>query len=302
MAEQAQAGGVAGPRELLFGEGGEHGRHQQGRRDPVALDEVKRGRGIKHREHDLTAAVPHRGQHRDRARGVKQWRGNQPAGVGPERELGLEVKGVGDEVAVGEDHALGGAGGPAGVEQAGHGLWEQFVGELARRRPGQQGFVAVFEVDDALHDAGWIVDARGDEQHACAGVLQRIGQLGRRMALVERDQRHARSGHRLIELEVAVAVAPHHGHSVAVANPHRAQRAHQPARPVPRLGVGDLDVAAPRGDGVGRRTHGAPQRVDHRGHRCAPSVRPSVRVRSPSGCGGPPGARTRGCRCPLPAP
>ena len=140
------------------------------------------------------AAVPDRRQHRDRAGGMKQRRHHQPARVGTERPDRLEVHGVGDQVAVREHHALGGAGRAARVEQPGHRVVLEPFERLSRgrRRPGTprsrpRGRSRAPRVSLRVRRS------RGPANSTLApGVLERVAQLGLGVALVERHQDHAR--------------------------------------------------------------------------------------------------------------
>ena len=117
----------------------------------------------------------------------------------------------------------------------------------------------------STHD-GQTLDHAVREQHPRLRVLERVVELGVGVALVQRDERHARAGHRLVQLDVAMAVRADDRDPVAVAEPEPSQPADEAPAALARLGVGELDVAAHDGRLV-RRDLGRPaQRADHRGH------------------------------------
>ena len=135
------------------------------------------------------------------------------------------------------------------------------AGKSAGSALGEQLLVAVLEVDDVLHARGEILDRSVGEQHLRLRVLERVAELGVGVALVQRDEHHARTGHRLVQLDVAVAVRADHGDPVAVAETEPSQPAREAPAPVPCLGVGELDVAARDGRSVRRRS-GSPGGAD----------------------------------------
>ena len=240
--------------------------HQQRAGHAVALDEVERDRRVERRQHDLTSPCPHGREHGDRSRGVEQRRGDEPAHVGPERVEGLIVQRVGDQVAVGEHHALRRSRRAACVEEARDRGVGQVVGEVGGLGLGQHLLVTVLEIDDVLDARRQAVDHAVREQHARLRIRERVVQLRIGMALVERHERHRASGHRLVQLDVAMAVRAHDADAIPRLHPERAKRSEEATAALPRLGVGELDVAARDRGLVGGNLGRSPQRPDHRRH------------------------------------
>ncbi len=116
VADQAQRARVPRAAALLVDHRRDHGRHRHEHRHAVALDEVEAHRGVERRQHDDGPAEPHEAQQRRGAGHVEE------RGDGQEHVVALEAAGqrlverVGDEVPMGQHHALGPAGGPAGEE------------------------------------------------------------------------------------------------------------------------------------------------------------------------------------------
>ena len=98
------------------------------------------------------------------------------------------------------------------------------------------------------------------------GVLERVAQLCGGVALVQGDDHHARTGYRLIELEVAMAVRADNRNTLTVAEPQRPERLHEAAGALHVRVVGEPDIAAHDGGGIGRDPTGSSKRGDHRRH------------------------------------
>ena len=96
---------------------------------------------------------------------------------------------------------------------------EQVVREVGRLGVGEQLLVAVLEIDDVLDARRQTLDHAVREQHPRLRVRERVVQLGLGVALVERHERHAGARHRLVQLDVAVAVRADDGDAVAAPSP-----------------------------------------------------------------------------------
>ena len=268
------------------------------RGSPSSSDETSRGRAScssviaasmrRHDERrgDAARARPGRARRRGRTRAASTWRpafqivdstAIEPAAWNSGATTSQHVSGgtashlhvhrVGDEVAVGEHHALRRPRRAAGVEEPGEVLLADVVGEVGRRGAGEQLLVPLAHVDRrARRTSARSPTGRPANSTLAPGVLQRVAQLGVGVALVERDDDQPRAGDRLVQLEVAVAVRAHDRDAVALreAEPAAARRRAAGSGPTSPRRSGH--VPARDGGTARRHLHGAPQRREHRGH------------------------------------
>ena len=110
--ERRQVGGVGAGRVEQHRE---HGRDEHGVRDPLALDRLQHRGGVEAREQDLLRPDPRAREQVGDPGDVEHRAHVQPALVGAVAGGGEVVLRVGEQVAVAEHHALGRAGGAAGV-------------------------------------------------------------------------------------------------------------------------------------------------------------------------------------------
>ncbi len=111
-----------------------------------------------------------------------------------------------DEVAMREHHALRRAGRPAGVEESRERALGEIVGQVRGFRGREKSLVPCVEIEDVLDHFPERVGMNRREEHLRPGILERVPQLGFRVARVERDDDHASPGYGLVDLEVAVTV------------------------------------------------------------------------------------------------
>ena len=170
----------------MIEDGAQHGRHQKGFADLFARNAFEHGQRVEAGQHDLGALTQRDLQNQPDTRDMKERRGMQghdaiaPA-VGQDRAERTAV-----EVGVAEHHALGGAGGAAGIEN-GRKIVVAAHRVLDRRRRGHEfaiiehavRAVVLADVDDRVyrvrlranrfdHRQEGIVD----EQDACTAVVQ----------------------------------------------------------------------------------------------------------------------------------
>ncbi len=238
------------------------------RDDPQELREVE----LRHR-HDGCPRVDALVHHAGHAVDVEERQDGQDLRrrrhVRPHR---LHLQQVRDEVAVGQDDALGPPGGARGVGQrrhvvAGHrdrralGRRRQQVGEGVLRHRRRRLVAGVVEQDDlgdgeallAQRGAGAVEERRDRDEDLRAGVAQLEGELVGGVERVDRRDGDAGGQTAVEDHRVVRAVGREHGDDVALAQPALTERRGEAVDAVRELGEGHLLPARPvdHGDRVG---------------------------------------------------
>ncbi|MCY1292660.1 hypothetical protein D9M70_418960 [compost metagenome] len=235
----------------------QHGRHQHDLGDLLARDGLQHLGGLEERHVGVGLALNHpRGDPRQTG-GVEQRRDVQAQGVVDRLEVGHAHQRAGPQVAVRQHHALGQAGGAAGVENhrevlaaAPAVLDRRALGDqpLERQHAGRRlAFVGVDQNrftpglgDDRLDQRQVHVV---DDQHAGVAVVQRVDDLRRAPADVHRIEHRPGppAGHHVL-LE-AVGVQRQHGDALAGLHAEVAQRPGQARDALGVLAVGAVAAA-----------------------------------------------------------
>ncbi|MNV29165.1 hypothetical protein D3C71_1203830 [compost metagenome] len=169
----------------------------------------------------------------------------QAALAGRTAERGHRRQRVQHQLPVAEEHALGQAGSPGGIEHRGAAVLIEVREAGERRRRAQPGLVLgretgrqragnVLQQDPRAHLRQLPADAvqhgqevAVDQDHLRAAVVQCVGDLLRCQADVHRHQHRADNRHGEVALQITVAVPVHHRHGIAVPDPQRGQQARQ---------------------------------------------------------------------------
>ena len=180
----------------------EHGRHEHGVGDALALDRLQHGGGVEARQQHLLRARPRAGEQVGDPGDVEHRAHVQPALAGAVAGGDQVVLRVGEQVAVREHHALRPPGGAAGVGDRGEGVGR----EIARwpRRAGQQVV--------PLHALAAEVDVLVGDQHRQLRVLGDDAQLLGREPVVEAHDHAARRRHAQPRLRVRARVGGQDAH------------------------------------------------------------------------------------------
>ncbi|MEY9615340.1 hypothetical protein ABIF21_008214 [Bradyrhizobium elkanii] len=215
----------------------DHGRHQQHVGDALLLhggrDAVRR----KALDHDVGAAGQQHRIHRRAIGEVEHRRRVQIDRAARPQAFAERVERIGHQIAMAQHHALGAAGGAAGVEDAGeivtaaHGIGHRCAARDQRlvilhagRRLALVGIDQLQAGDGACQRRADRRKRLVDEQDRCAAVAQRVLVLQRRPADVERHDHGAGPADGEVELEIAVGVERQDRDAVAVQRAEGADR------------------------------------------------------------------------------
>ncbi|PBI92112.1 hypothetical protein BKP43_20490 [Variovorax boronicumulans] len=242
----------------------------------VARSRSMRGEHAVHREarqDDLRAAHEHAAQQKRQPRQVKERRHlQQPRAVVEEGAEHRDLR-VDHQRRVAEHHALGPAGGAAGVEHAGqvvsaaqrvgHGLAladQRFVFRHARGR------LALAHVDpggDGARGGAQFVRRRQElvvhEQDVRRAVVERVRHLGHAPARVDRVDHAAGPPHGQVVLQRAVGVEREHAHAIAGLHAQATQPTRQARDALAEFAVRARAALEHGGDGARAALHGAVQ-------------------------------------------
>ena len=221
---------------------------------PCSADRGHHGDRLEHRDHHVGAAADELAGPGGEVGQVEHRRGVQVGAAGDEEVLaGQHAERRGEQVGVAEHHALGPAGGAAGVEDGGEivaaaaGVVRPARGRrrAARRtssrpvRGSSPAWTTCVEVRVRRADARDVAgEGVVDDEHAGVDLGERLGDLGDAPAQVDRDDDAARPQRRGEELVIAVGVQRQDRGALAVLDAQLLQ-------------------ARPRGGRCGRRTRGA---------------------------------------------
>ncbi|MNM90030.1 hypothetical protein D3C81_1022760 [compost metagenome] len=182
-----------------------------------------------------------------------------------------------DQVRVAQHHALGKAGGAAGVKDAGQ-VVALPVGILDRPAPGNQVLVveharrglAVTGIDDVAqgpgfggHPGGGFLEGVVHDHDDGVGIVERIQDLSGAPTDIDRIQHRTGPGHRHEVFEIARRVQRIHRHAVTRGNTERAQRTGQPGNARAILGECQPLALEPHREVVGPLLQGAVQALRH---------------------------------------
>ena len=207
----------------LFEQHLDHGRHQDDVGHRVVRKRLRAGRRFEARDKDMGAADVGDGIHIQGVGDVEHRCGVQIDGVVDRADHGHVLQGVGDMIAVAQHHALGAAGGAAGIKNAGQavarvGIFldlgmaiDQHVmhGVGAGQRSvdaddGQRIF------DQFAQGGDQVPEGAIDEQYTATGVAQREGDFRRRPPIVDRHDHAAGPWHGKEDLKMPIGIQSDH--------------------------------------------------------------------------------------------
>ncbi|MNZ73127.1 hypothetical protein D3C78_915290 [compost metagenome] len=243
----------------------DHGRRQQDLVDPFAgngFEHALRGEG---RQHDMSAAADEQCSHRRKVRQVEHRHRVQEDAVVGEATTSQRRRRGKEQVVVAEHHALGEAGGAAGVEDPqqriataagvlhGSGRGDQrLVGHHAGRAFAVAGIDHLADRLRLRSDPGAkVLESVVDDQYDGFRIIHGVDDFRRAPADVDRIDHRVRPRHRQVVLDAARRVDGQHGHTLATGDTHALQRAGESRHAVAELGVGHVVAVAANGDGVG---------------------------------------------------
>jgi hypothetical protein len=216
----------------MIGQHLDHGRHQQGGRDLLLLDRRRHQFRIEHPHDHVGAAADQRGEHSRTIGEMKHRCGIEIDRAVRQQALAQHMQRVADDIGVAQHHALGAAGGAAGVEDPGQLLARRHRVRNGRAR-GDQFFVIlglgragiVVGIDQFQRNGLCELDAHRGEglvhhQHRGAAVMQGVLDLGAAPADVGWNDHRTGPGDAEIEFEITVGVE--HQHRDAVTAPDAA--------------------------------------------------------------------------------
>ena len=212
----------------------DHRRHQQDLVHPVALDRLHHAFRAEGADHHIGAAAQHQRVHRGTVRQVEHRRRMQIDRIAGEQPLGQHVECVGHQVAVAQHHALGAAGGTAGIEDAGEVVRpphrvrhrrRRFQQRLVARRTCRRRAIIGMDQPQRSHALRELASELGERvihhQRHRAAVAQRILDLRRAPADVHRHDHGAGPGDGKIQFQIAILVQHQHADAIAGADTHR---------------------------------------------------------------------------------
>ena len=262
---QLQAAGVELGQARVLDQALQHRGHQEGFGAALGGDGLQHRQFIEARQDDLAAQPLHQLQRQAHAADVEHRRAvdahavHRPGG----RLVGAQHVGV--QVGLRQHHALGPAGGAAGVHHRGQ-VAAVAVGIGHRRgRGGQRRAVqragrcrAVAPVQQrgqaaaqGLQAGGGGVEVLVDQQQPGVAIVQRVGDLLRAPADVDRVDHPAGPPHRVEIHQVVVAVEAQHAHPVTRLQAECAQHRGQARHPVGQAGPGGAAAATQQRFGLG---------------------------------------------------
>ena len=244
----------------MIGQHLDHGRHQQGGRNLLLLDRGDHQFRAEGPDDHIGAAADQRSEHRAAIGEVEHRRGVEIDRAVRQQALAQHVQRVAGDVGVAQHHALGTAGGAAGVEDAGqilarghrvrNGLArsDQFLVVLRLRRS-----LIVIGIDQFHRHGFRELDAHFgkrlvDDEHRSAAVVQGVFDLGVAPADVGGHDHRARPGDTEIEFEVAVGIEHQHRDPVASLDAELLQPARELCDALADLAPGAAAVAVDGGD------------------------------------------------------
>ena len=258
VGDDPQAGDVVPGQVGEMGDRVDHGRHQQRVGDAMPGDLGQHVGGVEARDEDMRAGNHGDGVGRGAIGQVEHRSGMDVDAVVTVADGRDDHGGVGDQVAMGEHHALRPAGGAAGVEDAGHvvvaGLAERLrhLGEqaLVGDHAGRSRRLADMDEGGNRREVLELARQAGEgvvqQKRRGAAVLQDEGDLGWRQPRVERHDDGAQCRQGEHRLEIAVAVQRQDGDAVTLADPETGEAAGDPSDPLDGLRPGAATIAEDR--------------------------------------------------------
>ena len=234
----------------VLGEREHHRRRDEELAHAVGLDQPQRRLEVEARQRHLHAAEREVEVHQHgHAVDVEIRQEGQRRVAGSDVEHPLDLQHVGDEVAVGEHHALGQPGGARGIREGDHvgrGVDRRLRPQRrAEQRVERRGAVGGADHRDLGHPGPLGAGPRGFEQggdghqQLGAGVAQLVAHLVGGVAGVQRGDRAAGPGDGVERLDEPGQVRGHDRDDMAGSDAARGEPAGQPLDPVAQLGPGD---------------------------------------------------------------